>query len=320
VSWGFDQEQGGVQSAWRLSLEAGGQVVQERSGSGAASSVQLANLADGTEYTLTVRVQSGGLWSEPDSVTFTVEYLSPAAPSIAGVSWDVDLGAAVVEIEQPVWTEGFAEPAYHQLWRAIDDGPWLLIADGIPVGSTVTDPIPAMGDGHVNYYRATTVSVLPSTADSEVVTLTVPSVGKGGTQGWVYLNGGPGMTQVCRVRANAERADNEGVAHTVRHFAGRPDPVAYFGTARSLTWDVSARIAPDFDGASTRDELVALQAAGTPICYRDPTGARWFGVMGPVSSSWRSILGEVSFSFTRVDAVEGLDVVQRLPGELEPAL
>src|SRR5699024_4275182 len=122
-------------------------------------------------------------------------------------------------------------------------------------------------------------------------------------------NGGPGMDVVCRVRANATRSGTRGRARELRQFAGREKPVSFTGTARSNEWDVAARVAPDFDGASTDDELGALQDEyGDLVCYRDTTGKRWFAAMGPLSDSARSIIGEVSFSMTEVDHVEGLAV------------
>lgn len=310
AAWGYSGT--GQQAGWHWQLVSDGDVVLERHGSGTRSTAVVEPLLDGESYTLRVSVRDGsGLWSAWDESTFTVSYVPPQAPSIDSVDWDVELGAAVVQLSQPVWDDASAEPAYHQLWRAIDDGPWLLIEDEIPLGDAVTDPIPAIGDGRVNHYRAVTVSVLPSVAESAVQPLTVPTKGKGSTQGWVYLNAGPGMSQVCRVRANATRSDSEGVAKVLHHFAGRPAPVEYAGTARTREWDVNAMIAPNYDGASTREELVDLQALPAPVCYRDPLGARWFASMGPVASSWRSIRGDVSFSMTEVDVIEGLDVQQR---------
>lgn len=307
VEWTFQQEQSYAQAAWRVELVQEGQVVRTLTGGGSdAGQVVLDGLQNDTDYTIRVSSSAMGLWSVPDAVGIHVEFVRPAAPTVL-VSWDVNLGAAVVQLEQPAWMAGTAEPAYHQVWRAIDDGPWLLIADQVPLGTAVTDPIPVIGDGTVNYYRARTVSVLPSTADAPVVPLAVSTRD---THGWVYLNGGPGMTQVCRVRANAQRNDDEGAERVLRQFAERKSPVAYTGTAVPLDWDVSAKIAPNYDGASTRAELVALQVEhGDAICYRDPVPtapARWFGNMGRVASSWRTVVGEASWSMTRVHYTEGL--------------
>lgn len=203
------------------------------------------------------------------------------------------------EVEQTT-----TEAEYVQLWRAIDDGPWVLVADEVPLDTAVTDPIPAIGDGRVNYYRARAVSALPSTADSAAVALAVSTRQ---TRGWVYLNGGEGMAEVCRVRANAERSGTRGRARTRRQFAGRTRPVSYSGTATSNEWDVKARVAPNPDGGSTDDELVYMQEEyGDLLCYRDPTGKRWFASMDPVDDTARTIVGEVSWSMTEVDHVEGL--------------
>lgn len=314
VSWGYADGQDHEQVAWRLTLLAGGEVVQEYSDSGDESTFTLDGLADEVTYTLRVEARAAsGLWSLPDEATFEVAYAPPPQPELA-VAWQVETGAAVVQIFYPD-EGGDVEMSHSQLWRAIDDGPWVLIADEIPLDTSVTDPIPAIGDGRVNYYRARAVSVLPSTVDSEVVPLVVPSTGKGGTGGWVYLNAGPGMDTVCRVRANATRSGRRGRARELRQFAGRTKPVPFTGTARSNEWDVAARVAPDFDGASTDDELAALQDEhGDLVCYRDPTGKRWFAAMGPVSDSARSIIGEVSFSMTEVDHHEGLATERRTVG------
>src|SRR5690625_3784912 len=323
VEWGYsqgqDEEDESPQAAWRLTLLVGGQVAQEHSGTGDDRALQLRNLEDDTDYTVRLQVRSGhGLWSDAEESHFSVSYVLPQAPTIESVTWDVDLGAAVVSIDQPEWEEGHAEPSHHLLWRAIGDGPWLLIEDAVPLGSSVTDPIPAIGDGTVNHYQVTTVSVLPSVAHSEVVSLAVPTRGKGGTGGWVYLNAGPGMSEVCRIRANVERSRTAGRVKSSRRYWGRDYPLPVSGRARSNEWAISARIAPDYDGASTDEELIDLQEADGLVCYRDPLGARWYGLMGELDFSHRSITGEVSWSMRQMDHQEGLstaDVVVSAPDE-----
>ena len=323
VEWGYsqgqDEEDESPQAAWRLTLLVGGQVAQEHSGTGDDRALQLRNLEDDTDYTVRLQVRSGhGLWSDAEESHFSVSYVLPQAPTIESVAWDVDLGAAVVSIDQPEWEEGHAEPSHHLLWRAIGDGPWLLIEDAVPLGSSVTDPIPAIGDGTVNHYQVTTVSVLPSVAHSEVVSLAVPTRGKGGTGGWVYLNAGPGMSEVCRIRANVERSRTAGRVKSSRRYWGRDYPLPVSGRARSNEWAISARIAPDYDGASTDEELIDLQEADGLVCYRDPLGARWYGLMGELDFSHRSITGEVSWSMRQMDHQEGLstaDVVVSAPDE-----
>ncbi len=303
VQWGFNQDQGLPQTGWRVELLRDGDIVQSQSGSHATVNVVLLRgLDNNATYQVRVTVQAAGMWSLPDVVEFTTDFLPPPTPEVE-VTWDVELGAAVITVQVPTPTTGEADPNHVQVWRAIGDGDWLLIADDLPLDTAITDPIPAIGDGSVNYYRATAVSTLPSTADSAAMALAVTSAQ---TEGWVYLNGGPGMDQVCKVRANASRSGSFGRVKELRQYAGRRSPVEHAGTAVPRTWSVSARVAPVGDSGSTVGELEELQELGGPVCYRDPMGARWFGSMGQVSDSWSHMTGEVSFSLTELDHVEGL--------------
>src|SRR5690606_34698757 len=135
LSWGYAQEAGFEQAAWRYELRDGdGRVVRTRSGNGTASTHTLTNLADEATYTVAVEVRSThGLWSEPDEVTFTVSYLPPAPPSMEA-AWDVERGAAALQLEQPTWTEDTAEPSHHQVWRAADrhtSRAWFALQDAL---------------------------------------------------------------------------------------------------------------------------------------------------------------------------------------------
>ena len=126
------------------------------------------------------------------------------------------------------------------------------------------------------------------------------------------------MTEVCRIRANVERSRAAGRSKSSRRRWGRDLPVARSGRARSNEWSISARIAPDQDGASTDEELIALQDLDGLVCYRDPLGARWYGQMGELDFSHRSITGTVSWSMQQMDHREGLsttDVVVSAPDE-----
>lgn len=179
----------------------------------------------------------------------------------------------------------------------------VLIDDHVELGTATTDPIPIIGDGTVNLYRPVTVSVLPSIAEGEIIALEVPHRD---THGWVYLNTGPDMSQVCRVRANASRSGTRGIEREQERYFGRQKPVEYTGEVTTNRWDVSARVWPNPDGASSEEELVELQQADGVVCYRDPWGKRWFASMSPVQDSFSGYVGEVSWSMTEVDYREGL--------------
>jgi len=179
----------------------------------------------------------------------------------------------------------------------------VLIDDHVELGTATTDPIPIIGDGTVNLYRPVTVSVLPSIAEGEIIALEVPHRD---THGWVYLNTGLDMSQVCRVRANASRSGTRGIEREQERYFGRQKPVEYTGEVTTNRWDVSARVWPNPDGASSEEELVELQQADGVVCYRDPWGKRWFASMSPVQDSFSGYVGEVSWSMTEVDYREGL--------------
>lgn len=120
LSWGYGQEQGSGQAAYRIHITRDGGQTRTIAGTGAETTRLITGLVDGATYTVQVEVLSTyGLWSTPDSVTVPVVYLSPQAPSIEA-AWNAVDGSASLQIEQPPWTEDTAEPAYHQVWRSSD--------------------------------------------------------------------------------------------------------------------------------------------------------------------------------------------------------
>ncbi|MEE6295203.1 fibronectin type III domain-containing protein [Georgenia wangjunii] len=296
VPWGYYHSEGTAQSQWRAGLyDAAGAVLEMRTGYGQGTAVTFAHvLADATTYEVGVEVRNGyGQWSTEDRVGFTVSYPPPPVPSVVA-TWDSGAGVVIVTVTNPAYGEGEVDTHHNQVYRAINEGAWVLIADDVPPGGTVTDFLPIIGG--VNYYRVVAVSELPSTAEAALAT-----VAPGAREKWVWINGGPGFAQVARVHANAKLSAKAGREKVLHHFAGRPDPVEFTGEARSRTGGLSVRVAPNPDGGATAEDIEALADLPAPLCLRDPLGHRWFVSLGDVDTSYEGIVAELSVPFTVVD-------------------
>jgi hypothetical protein len=162
VAWGYAQAEGSPQSQWRVKLydATGATVLETQTGTTETSTTMATQLSDATTYQVGVAVQSAaGLWSTEDIVTFDVAYALPPLPTITGL-WVASSGAVAVTVDcpDPVSPE---VPADHlQVWRFDGYDAWVLIADNVAVGSTVTDNIPALRA--TNTYAVVAVSATPS--------------------------------------------------------------------------------------------------------------------------------------------------------------
>ncbi|HWU30189.1 MAG TPA: hypothetical protein VN041_13990 [Microbacterium sp.] len=96
VEWSWFQAQGRPQSAWRVELlDATGQVVESRDGSGPTSSYVLAKRLTEGQWTVRVMGATGGVWSIFGTETFMVAFVPPEPPELSGVWDDMQGGVAL---------------------------------------------------------------------------------------------------------------------------------------------------------------------------------------------------------------------------------
>lgn len=290
----FDPE-GEGQRGWRVSIrDRDGITVW--SGSGGTTTVARPNvrLQDGGRYTVVVRARAfSGLWSDPVEHTFDVVYAVPPAGSLT-TDWDPDSGVMVVSISHPDPGPGEVEAVSCELWRSTAGGDWLHIAAGLPLDAVVTDPIVATSTR--SDYKVVTVSALPSTSESPVVTVAPDP------RGWVFLNAGPGWSQMVKVRDNVKTSLSFKRDAALHHMAGRARPISVRSDQQTYQVDVSARLAPNPDGGANWQELLEfVRTAEEPICYRDPKGHRLFVALNGVDGSAERIREEASFTVTEID-------------------
>lgn len=299
VEWLFFDNEGSAQTSYRVRLEDElGSVIHNKTANGAETSYVIPSpVADGATYTVFVSVRDGdGVWSVESSQVFTVDYADPPVPIIEA-TWDVDLGAVVILIEHPAPEAGQVDADHCQVWRSANAEDWVLIADGVPPSTAVTDYIPALDT--VNYYRVTTVSALPSSTDSSAVPVVTDS------EGWIFLNGDPSVagsfSSVMKMRYNPAVDVGTSKDKVRHHFAGRARPVEFTGEAEN----VSISLATDLlDDSATKEEAEAFAKFPAPLCYRDPGGRRLFVSINDVRISNQSAWYSLSMTLEQVDHSE----------------
>ena len=134
----------------------------------------------------------------------------------------------------------------------------------------------------------------PSTAESEPVAVPVAS------DGWIFVNGGPGFSLMVKVRDNAKSSYSPSRTRDLHHFAGRSYPVEVTGQSRTLGITADVRLG---GGSSTWDQIEELLDGPAPFCYRDMTRREFVG-RPTVSHSYERIFRDMSLSFERIDYAE----------------
>lgn len=186
------------------------------------------------------------------------------------------------------------EPVYNRVYRSIDGGEYVLIADQVPVNGSYVDPIPSIAG--VNTYKSEAVTDILGLAPSEPVDVEVAE------PGWIYLNYGAGMADFVRFYGNASLTGSVQREKALHRFAGRRKRSVFFGDGIDQTIKVSGRLTPD---ASTLAEMEAAVIDADVVCFRDPKGRRIFGALGALSHTHETpTLVAVSFDVEEVDYAE----------------
>lgn len=292
AEWEYFDEEGTAQSAWEAVLIAAGNDIETLSGSGASTSATFTTrLADDTDYQVLVRVRDGAsLWSEWDTVTFTTDFPPPPKP-VLSLTWDTEQGAVIAEITNPEPAGAEVPAVSNDLYWSINGGEWRLAVTGAMLNTATADRTAPVGATIA--YRAVAWSDLPSSAESDVETITTPNeigywtASDGQSVPMEYGNGdGP------RVDFTAGMVEK-----TLHYFAGRSLPIEVVGTARTRVGAVSFMVTTADQLSSVR----AMQYLPAPHLIRIPDGTLLFCSIGEVSE--RRIhddLYGISFTATEV--------------------
>ena len=301
LSWTYSDSDGHPQNAYKITVKRAGAVVHEMTGYGTATTYTTPMILDnGAAYVFELMVQdSTGLWSTVSTRSGTVTYPAPPAPTLSPPVWDVETGSVLLTCSTP--TPGSGEQAATSLTvqRRTSGEQWDTILEGLPISGSVTDPIPPLTP-HLEY-RILAVSALDTTAPS-----TPATVDTSNTDGWVYLNAGPGWGQQIRVRANARAAVGAGRHKALHQFAGRTGVVEYATSAShassTLSWSDSMHSREGQATAAQIEEFVRTTSA--PVCYRDCSGGLSGGVRRFVA------LRDLSYSYEGVTMTGTLEMVE----------
>lgn len=297
VAWTYSDPEGTAQSAWEAELLLASQVIEQKSGSGAASSTPFeARLDDGVSYQVRVRARDGSLlWSAWDQRSFTTSFPSPVMPGITTM-FNPDTGMASISITNPTEAGRPAAVSNHVM-RSTDGGQnWTQIATA-PVNGIAFDPTMPLSTDVL--YKAIAVTALPSFAES--VTTSINSDNSSPDGG--YWTAGAGFNEVVRLRRNQKnppKIDLETSLDTrvLRYFAGRTRPVEMSGVATERRGKVEFVV-------MSEDQLWQVRRMAVmpaPHLFRLPDHTLIYASIGPVSDrrladGWY----QISFSITEVE-------------------
>lgn len=197
---------------------------------------------------------------------------------------------------------------HNEVWRSLDGGDtWALVADQVPVGSTVTDHIPALEA--TNTYKVVAVTTLPSTTESELSEVVTTGAGR------VFVNAGPGFSKVAKFRHGVLVDDSASRAKVLNQFAGREDPVEFAGEQRVRTIGLRAALFKPGSThrtaeSSTWEDVLEVADEAAPACFRDLEGRRLFVSTGQpaLTGAGTGISRGVAWTFTKDGYTEPTEV------------
>lgn len=241
-----------------------------------------------------LRVQRAGIWSDWASSRVDVDYTPPAIPTVE-LTEEPAKGRILVAITNP--TPGAGEPTVtgnDLLRQKTGASGWTMIANGIAANGSYNDYTPASDQGYD--YKVIAHGDNTTTSESAVVS----SSGITLRYLWLHDPADPGET-VRQFRFNREGgAGNWKPEVAFNSFAGRARPLAEFGEGESFRIKVRVELADAGDWEAAED----LIRAKVPLCYRDSSGRKAFGVIEsePITSAHYG--GSLALSFVAIDYSE----------------
>jgi hypothetical protein len=254
------------------------------------------------------------LWDGPDGGGHTgpgvVEGIDP--DGALRVDGDLDpVGDGAVLLEGSLAQDGAVvpdgtpvevEPATAvDVYRSIDGGPWVLLAEQTSPSASFTDWTPTL-EG-TNCYRLVVWSDLPSTRVEDPAACVVVSGMRHQTG---VLSSGPGFDSPLLLECDLELSTTLARQKETVHLVGRPWPVELEGEALSRVMPVSGVVVGQ-SAASVRSLMEQALREGI-VCWRDLVGNRLFASLGEVTVEWfvltRPGAVRVSFELTQVEHYE----------------
>lgn len=111
---------------------------------------------------------------------------------------------------------------------------------------------------------------------------------------WLYASAWPDYTRICRIEGNIEVQASASRARTLHHFAGRHNPVAYFGEARLTVWNVTGLLDENSSSVHEWEKLIREE---TVLLIRDSLGRKMHASVDQVNT-WQAAPGLWGISFT----------------------
>ena len=298
AGWAYSQDVARPQSAWEAELYDGDDLLIDRkSGTGATATVTMAPLlVDDAGYTLRVRAATGTLWSDWDTLPFSVSFIPPAEPDLGG-QWDEETGTVSLNVGVVAPDPGggpVEDTVAIDVLRSVDGGrSWEpLLTGSSEVNAILADP-EALSNGQT-MYRAIAYSALGATASTEV-SVVAESIA-------VWLNGGEAFALAARLPYNPSVKVQRGRARALHEFDGRAAAVAYSGSRVSRSVQHAGVVLVDDPMTADEATLDALAVTPAPVhLLRDPTGRRMYGVLSEIDCDLDTPV-KLNYSFTIQEA------------------
>ena len=256
----------GTLTAWRFELwrtDGAPVLVYSRQNTSASQLTVPTPLAEGSYELRGWAKDSGELWSDQFTRTFTVTYAKPPVPVCAS-SWD-DNGALTLVVSVPAPASGQVAAQRVQVWRGDS-----LAGEFLGTSGVIRDAIAPL-EGVT--YRVVALSAIPST--SEVLHATAEYDGVC----WVFLNAGSDFAHVAKLRIDPAISISPQGIRVLQPFDGRPAPVEYSSLMQYDQLRLTGKVrdsGPISERLSSWRAWQEISRMPAPVCYRDYLGRRLF--------------------------------------------
>ncbi len=310
VTWVYYDAESTPQTGWTAQLLQESQdtpgtyeVIEEVAGADTATTATFSTtLSDDSAYRIQVTVRDGaGMASAPDYADITVDY-APPADVLCEAVYDEEWGVVTINLfpRPPVGAQLPAEEV--NIWRRIDGSDWLLIARAVlasETGGTTVDTQP--GVHNLNEYRLEVFAGAP-TYSSKVMEPPCSVQTEEKNRG--FLTTGAGFEFILSLECGLGVGTTNHLDKALHHFAGRPYPLEFSGTARTAVVSVTGTTT---GGNSPVEAWEAMAFTPGIVLWRDPSGRRVYGSLGDIATGLMDMgfpdVWTVSFPVTEVDYV-----------------
>ncbi len=236
LAWSYSDQSGTQQRAVVTIKDSAGAQLWTKTITGAAVSASVPSSellpANNATYSIELAVTSTSGLTASATRTFATDYEEPESPTIT-VDVDEEFGRVSLLVHEGINNTGKPATASLGIFRRKADGAITSLVDHVTSGTGATDPYPPLDQPLTYIAVAYTANGLTSKTEHAE---TIPS------GGYVYFNFGAAFGDLAKVAMDVEWDRSVQIDKEVIVTEGNPDPLVFFGSAKTTEGSVNGEI------------------------------------------------------------------------------